>query len=488
MTLEIKTNYKTSFYLYGVTAEQFLVLVNETTVALGWEIAQINEHKIIIRANCQQHITEAEIRILLGDGVVHLQSILVPNKLFDKTPNKQLIAVFMDKLELLKKEISHQQLDSKYQELLPLFANSENESIVENNTKGIAGIKQLFIPTNGYFITPIIALLNIIIFILMVSGGANIFLPDSTALLKWGANFKPLTLDGNWWRLITSCFVHIGIVHLLMNMYALVFIGLLLEPILGKTKYIAAYLIAGVAASLTSLTWNDYVISAGASGAIFGMYGIFLALLTTNIINHSDKLKLLSSIGIFVLYNLANGLKSGIDNAAHIGGLLSGVVIGFVLVPSIKQPEDSLPEVKAIGFLIVLLIVSCVFVFKNTPNHIATYDFKRKDFASMERQALEVYTLPQNASKEQVLYKLKDVGIYYWKKNIELLNSLDKLDLTPDLKRRNYLLKEYCELRLESYELMYNAILNQTLDYNSQINVLNSKIEEKLATIQKLSK
>src|SRR5689334_12007874 len=92
-------------------------------------------------------------------------------------------------------------------------------------------------------------------------------------------------------RMITNVFVHIGILHLLFNMYGLYFVGRFLEPMLGKVRYITAYFCAGVIASLVSLYWhrNENIVSAGASGAIFGMYGVFLALLTTHLIPKSVR-------------------------------------------------------------------------------------------------------------------------------------------------------------------------------------------------------
>ena len=124
-----------------------------------------------------------------------------------------------------------------------------------------------------------------------------------------------------------------------MNMYALLYIGVLLEPILGRSRFISAYLLTGLTASITSLWWHDLTISAGASGAIFGMYGVFLAMLTTNVIEEAKRKALLTSIAIFVGYNLIYGLKGGIDNAAHIGGLLGGLVIGYASILSLKKPE-----------------------------------------------------------------------------------------------------------------------------------------------------
>ncbi len=107
----------------------------------------------------------------------------------------------------------------------------------------------------------------------MILTGVDIMVPDTESLIAWGANFRPITLAGEWWRLLTSCFLHIGIIHLLMNLYALMYIGIQLEPHLGKTRFLAAYLLTGIAGSANSLYWHEFTVSAGASGAIFGMYG-----------------------------------------------------------------------------------------------------------------------------------------------------------------------------------------------------------------------
>ncbi len=144
-----------------------------------------------------------------------------------------------------------------------------------------ADLLAVFKPAKDYFITPIILNINLFIFLLMAMMGVSMVQPDSGSLLTWGANYGPLTLAGEWWRLISSCFLHIGVVHLLMNMYAFLLIGAQLEPRLGKLRFSVAYLLTGIIASGTSLWWHRHTISAGASGAIFGMYGVFLAMLTT---------------------------------------------------------------------------------------------------------------------------------------------------------------------------------------------------------------
>ena len=137
--------------------------------------------------------------------------------------------------------------------------------------------------------------------------------------------------------------------HLLLNMYGLFFVAIFLEPQLGKIRYASAYLICGIVASLASIWWYPATISIGASGAIFGLYGVFVALLTTNKANVSNKKGLLLFSLFFIIINLAMGLAGGIDNAAHIGGLLCGILLGYIFyfftdLPDAKEAGDKIQK------------------------------------------------------------------------------------------------------------------------------------------------
>lgn len=192
-------------------------------------------------------------------------------------------------------------------------------------------------PREGYYITPILIYSNLAIYILMTILGLGFISFKGQDLLNWGANYGPLTKNGEWWRLLTSTFLHGGLMHVLANMYGLLFVGIFLEPMLGKAKFLTTYLLTGLLASIASIWWYDATISVGASGAIFGLYGLFLAFMLTKVFpSEFGKAFLLSTV-IFVGYNLLMGLVGGIDNAAHIGGLLSGFLVGLILYPTIKK-------------------------------------------------------------------------------------------------------------------------------------------------------
>jgi rhomboid protease GluP len=192
------------------------------------------------------------------------------------------------------------------------------------------------IPAKDNFISALILDINILVFVLMLLDGVSIYEPLVTDIVNWGGNVRALTIyQGEYWRLLTNIFVHIGIVHLLMNAIGFIFVSVFVEQVLGKKWFLFLYLLTGLCASLTSVWWHDNVVSAGASGAIFGLYGFFLALLV--LVNKKDRevnSGMITTVLIFVGYNLIMGLAGNIDNAAHIGGLISGFAAGAILTLS----------------------------------------------------------------------------------------------------------------------------------------------------------
>lgn len=478
MAIGFLPKYNEGFPLTDLTQQQFIVIAIEVAKKIYWKVSNISTDGILAYTD-RAH----EIKIKIENGIATIQSTSIGNEMIDWGRNKKNVSTFINTFDELKKILTNEEIEEKYLALKDQMSVTNESILFESSESGISQFFSIFKPRNGYFVTPILIDFNILIFILMVISGANFLLPDNQSLLIWGANFRPITLNGEWWRLITNCFLHIGIVHLLMNMYALLYIGILLEPILGKAKFIAAYLLTGIAASITSLWWHEITISAGASGAIFGMYGVFLALLTTNLIEKTARKTLFTSIAIFVGYNLVNGFKDGIDNAAHTGGLISGIIIGYAFLLSLRKSGDERFENRMIGLVTALVLAFTIIVYQNTNNDLGIYDRKMEEFASMESKALEVYKLPTDTPDDKFLSSIKDNGIPYWEKNLQLIESFKKLKLPPQIIVQNQRLKEYCELRLKSYNLLYKAISEHTDQYNDQIENYNKEISAKIEQI-----
>lgn len=208
-------------------------------------------------------------------------------------------------------------------------------------------------------VTYTIIVINILVFMIMGLQGAGVFEANGLVHLRWGSNYGPLTASGDWWRLITATFLHFGILHLAFNMFALFFIATYIEPTLGKLRFISLYLCTAALASLASLCWHKVPVnSAGASGAVFGMYGAFIALLTAKLVSKKVSRVLLISMLAFVAYNLVSGITKGIDLASHTGGLVSGLLIGYLFSFSLykeKKQKASLWVVPAVVTITVLI-------------------------------------------------------------------------------------------------------------------------------------
>jgi membrane associated rhomboid family serine protease len=198
-------------------------------------------------------------------------------------------------------------------------------------------------------VTPAIIALNATIFVFMLFGaGAH---SDTKTLVGWGANFGPRTTNGEWWRLVTSMFVHSGMLHLLVNLAGLVQIAIILERLVGRLAFAAVYVAAGVFASLVSLSAHPLAVSVGASGAIFGLYGLLLASSIWGVLHRSIVTiplmavkRLVPAAVVFILYNVAN---DGLGSTAELTGLVAGFVCGLFLARGISDGKPPARRVAA---------------------------------------------------------------------------------------------------------------------------------------------
>lgn len=177
--------------------------------------------------------------------------------------------------------------------------------------------------------------LNVVIWAMTVTMGATIAKAPAEMLLLWGGNATSEVQRGDWWRLLSATFLHSGLMHIAMNMIGLASAGITVERIYGHRQFILLYLGSGLIGSALSLHFSaQQAVSVGASGAVFGITGALLV----GLFQHRKQLpksfgrQTLGSIGFFIVYSLMQGFaKQGIDNAAHVGGLLGGCLLAYVL-------------------------------------------------------------------------------------------------------------------------------------------------------------
>ncbi len=249
-------------------------------------------------------------------------------------------------------------------------------------------------------VMPVLVAVNVIVFLMMGWGSDPAAGPE--ALVAWGASFGPRTTNGEWWRLVASIFVHTGLVQLLVNCAALVQLGLILERLVGHMTFAAVYVAAGVLASLVSLSDYPMAVSAGASGAIFGLYGLLLAssawtaihrapaeavappsaspstfgfrdlptaepveardtgeperLLTPGVTITVEAAKRLAPVAVvFLLFNMASGILGG---GAELAGFAAGFICGIVLTSGVSARTPPVPRVAMTMAVTVIVAVA----------------------------------------------------------------------------------------------------------------------------------
>lgn len=200
---------------------------------------------------------------------------------------------------------------------------------------------------------------------------------DAQTLLRFGASASPNVVGGQWWRLITSTFVHVTILHIVLNMWCLWNLGLFGEPLLGRQGLIWVYLLTGTAGMLLSLTWSlltrQPALVAGASGAVFGIAGILIVLLSNRKLSLPwEELRALRrQVIFFAVANLAIGIGPSllekvtpnlprIDNSAHIGGFAAGLALGLPLFPRMTSGRSSYRARQRATFVIAALLLGLV--------------------------------------------------------------------------------------------------------------------------------
>ncbi len=265
------------------------------------------------------------IYVDLGDNVnisnddEHFMSVFI-NKMKDIN-NKYLLEIFPDIVE----KTGHKE---KGMELLFKITDDINKSNVKKNAK----LDKLFSKKTPY-ITYIIMGICFIMF--LITGMGN----DTGVLIKYGANLDVLVKNGEYYRLLTSMFLHSGLLHLFFNMYALYIIGPQVESFFGKTKYLIIYLLSGISGSLLSVAFNVNTVSVGASGAIFGLFGalLYFGYNYRGYLGNVIKSQILPVVIINLIFGF---ISTGVDVAGHIGGLIGGIIVSSALGSSDEKGID----------------------------------------------------------------------------------------------------------------------------------------------------
>ena len=249
------------------------------------------------------------------------------------------------------------ELKSNKKDMLEFFKMTEDMN--KKNAEEEKIYKRWMNGPSKYSVTNILIAINIIVFVLMyILGNGS---EDNQTLINFGALYGPYVKAGEVYRLISCAFIHIGIMHLLFNMIALYQVGNEIEKYYGKVKLIIIYLASALLGSLSSTLFNPGYISAGASGAIFGLFGSLLYFGMQYRATLDGIIK--SPIMGVIVANLAIGfIIPGIDVTAHIGGLIAGFMMSKFLGVDGKNGKK-VESINSLIFLIILMLFMCYMIF-----------------------------------------------------------------------------------------------------------------------------
>jgi membrane associated rhomboid family serine protease len=197
--------------------------------------------------------------------------------------------------------------------------------------------------------------INVVVYALELAAGGTINGLGNT-IYEHGALFGPLVAAGDWWRLITSAFLHYGPFHLAMNMYSLYFAGSILEQVIGRWRFVLLYVASGLAGAAGALVWSPNVPTVGASGAIFGVLGALFVLERRGHLATGGQVAGLIVINLIFTFALSRFISVG----GHVGGLIGGFLLMSALVRFRRSTELSIAAAAAVAVLSVIVAYSAI--------------------------------------------------------------------------------------------------------------------------------
>ncbi len=311
-------------------------------------------------------------------------------------------------------------------------------------------------------VTHVIVAINVAAFVLTSLAGGTWLGADNSVLIRFGANLAPLVTGGEPWRLLTAGFLHAGIIHIGFNMLVLLQGGRIVERLYGHAGFALLYLAALVCGSVASLWWRQDVVSVGASGAVFGVYGGLAAYLVVQRASVPAGLvqSLRSNTATFVVYALSFGLlMPGVDNAAHLGGLFGGALASAALAQPLSGTALRLASPRSLGGL-ALLAALCAALYSAVPDVSEAYrrhaqlDRTLEELRHEERRLIGNYQgLMRDLRGKRLdaaagVARLRHDLIPGWKRQRDLLDSVTFPDEAGE--RRRSLLIRYVEARREA--------------------------------------
>jgi len=485
MSFQINASYCEELHFEHTKSSELYALLLEAIQLLGWSRGASKIDQITAFPGFSLIPFGEVVNMQINyDKVVVTSSCIMP-QIWSFGQNKRNIRKLGRALNHLIQNRTEDQLRQKYFIASSEFIADTQEKVqsdrfkeLTSSTSKITGVFSIFNPKPGYYITPILINLNILYFILLGLAGAGFWNYNLHGFEYLGVNLLDLTLTQHeWWRLLTYQFMHGGILHLLGNMFSLLMIGAYLEPLLGKWRFLVFYLICGTIGGLFSIYIHPFLGSVGASAAIIGMYGVFLGLLSSDLIEKHTRNAILSTLIFFLTLQLLFGLQGPVDNSAHVGGLLTGFVLGLISISAIRK-ENTWNTVKRLSIIVLMAIFIIFFTLKEMPNKANEFRAVIQEFGLNDDRAQNYLRMLNESSDDAIVQEIKIQSLGFIKQNAEVLDRLDQMPIGKNGHYRVNLLRKYLLLQAKraSSEMFWIYYGRRTPNDKKQIEACDTEL------------
>jgi rhomboid protease GluP len=469
-----KTQYEKRVPSDGFSNWEIFVLAQKACEELGWEYLIVDEKTFTATTPTHWTLSEQIIKVVIEGDETIFESESESLDLYEAGRNKRNIEdQLLPAFKKIKRQLSYDELQSAANAL-------KAETLKQITTGNRVASERITFGLKNHAATFILIAINLLVFGVMVLRGVDYANPAVQDIVRWGGSLKFNVTGGEWWRLITAVFVHIGLFPLIVNMIGLYFIGLMAEPILGKFKFLIAYLSTGVTGNLVSIIWVEEGVSAGASGAVFGMYGLVLAFSTTNYINKKFPKAWLIGIIAYAAFNIVMGMQNATDNASNIGGFVAGIVVGYLFY--FFHYKRNLARAGGTRISIEILLITGLLVFfyllKNGKDDTLRFEKEVMKLNQIELKAMTQMQQLQTKTNEEAAKVLRDSALPQWRHFQKEITKTDAYRLGDEFKQKRKLLSEYAQLRVRQTELIYKSINEGTDRYNAEIDEVSEKIDK----------